>query len=75
MFLCARGSDGLAACRLTCTVGSIVGACAGCGMSIYGVGIGTGCWVVYGISMGVVRLLRGMDGCWSGVWVWCVVCV
>ena len=25
--------------------------------------------VVYGI--GVVCLLRGMDGCWSGVWVWC----
>ena len=29
-----RGSNGLAACRLTCTVGSVVGAGAGCGVLI-----------------------------------------
>ena len=26
--------------------------------------------VVCMVLVGVVRLLRGMDGCWSGVWVW-----
>ncbi len=53
-----RGSDVLAVCRFTCTVGSVVGACAGCGVLIC-----------------VVRLLRGMDGCWSGVWGLVWVCI
>ena len=56
-----RGSDGLAVCRFTCTVGSVVGVCAGCGVLI--------CVRLCMGLVGVVRLLRGMDDCWGVAWV------
>ncbi len=58
-----RGSNGLAACRLTCTVGSVVGACAGCGLC----GL---CMVLVGSGAFIARDGWLLEWCMGLVWVY-----